>query len=181
MNSNKREMRCARLTELVVINDSPLGSADQAVVEDAIRGQLRELGFRFDPDAVESLRLSITGKPGPGGKPCLEVTGELVRREAPYLPVLPFTSMRYGADQRVPSNGSGVGYGTAGGAGEAAFGLPVWSIQKAAAALADPNRDASSDLALAVRAQRLLLLGDVLLDVLGRVDGICAPARPPKP
>ncbi len=172
---------CARLTELVVINDSPLGSADLAVVEDAIRSQLRELGFRFDPDAVESLRLSITGKPGRGGTPCLEVTGELLRHEAPYLPVLPFTSMRCEADQRIPSNGSGVGYGTAGGAGEAAFGLLVWSIQKAAEALADPNGDASRNLALAARAQRLLMLSDLLLDVLGRVDGICAPNRPPKP
>lgn len=91
---------CARLTELVVINNAPLGSADLAVVEDAIRGQLRELGFRFDPDAVESLRLSINGKPDRAGSPCLEVTGELVRREAPYLPALLLTSMKCESDLR---------------------------------------------------------------------------------
>jgi hypothetical protein len=61
MNSNEREMRCARLTELVVINDSPLGSADQAVVEDAIRGQPRELGFRFDQASKEQVRVPTHG------------------------------------------------------------------------------------------------------------------------
>ncbi len=54
-------MRCARLTELVVINDSPLGSADQAVVEDAIRGQPRELGFRFDQASKEQVRVPTHG------------------------------------------------------------------------------------------------------------------------
>ncbi len=172
---------CARLTELVVINNSALGSADLAVVEDAIRGQLRELGFRFDPDAVESLRLSISGKPDRGGSPCLEVTGELVKREAPYLPALLLTSMKCESDLRVSgSRAAGVGYGTGGGLGEAAFSLLVWSIQKAAEALADPNGDAARNQALAARAQRLLMLSDLLLDVLGRVDGICAPVRPPK-
>lgn len=43
----------------------------------------------------------------------------------------------------------------------AAFGLLVWSIQKAAEALADPNGDASRNLALAARAQRLLMLRPV--------------------
>jgi hypothetical protein len=175
---------CARLADLVLVNDSALGSSDLRLVEDTVEQNLTRSGFRFEPDATEALRLFVSEKPNAEGTPCLEVKAELVRARAAYVPVVPFSAARCGArlamnaTPPLPGTGATAPAGTSGDAGTALVSGLFWAMSKLADAAADPTGTRDRDLALEARASRFRTLGELLGEVLWRVHGVCAPPPP---